>query len=459
MRGKNILWITLIAMLLSVGMMNFGSASYPTTVFSVEPDSVSGLVPGDRFWIAVNLENARNVRSCEFKLRFHPGVSVIAALDPVIDGGMFGGYFNRLWFSNIFLLDGIVHVGLTKIDGVPVEGTGTLAHIEFVVLDAGESILELEDTALIDFNGDLCSHHTRDGYYSGPSVDLVRVQATRRDMLVGETVSFNSKVKNTGDVPLYVRVRYDMVKDDEIPLQLGAGQYFFGLGPPNVEYFYVNSYSPWIERDWINPGASLFGPPDGNYMSGPGAWDGSTGFPISSFYGFEDVTLGPGELISNVRLEMYTQYVSGPDGDLDLDCYNGHLDWLGSEWGSFDWDYHTPRWIGEDLSDTDPSVLTEAGFNDFELLIMYWTGDHLPHGEARVDAVRLRLEYSMVAPVDMPVYVVEPNDVLDLDPVIWPLTSYDVGRYYVTATCWYSWGGIIWNRNPKTTTFTWWVTE
>jgi hypothetical protein len=151
-----------------------------------------------------------------------------------------------------------------------------------------------------------------------------------------------------------------------------------------VRYFYVNQFTATYV-DWTTVGASpyLSVPGDGNYIEGDNHCE------MMGAFGFQDIRLGPYNRIKEVTLEGYTQAAST---DIDYDMYSpGASYWYGSLWGSTSYSWKTPRWETRAVSEINPSVLTQAGFNDFQVIAHYYTGDGMSHGYARLDALRLKV--------------------------------------------------------------------
>lgn len=461
MRGKNILWISVIAMLLSVSMVGVSIAPASGTKIFVDPDQISGLAVGDKFTIDIKISDAVNIYSYGFTIDFAPYIRTLSYVGTVegefLPGGPFPAPYVTFFSKTVDNFHGTVTVGATRMGDVPgAYGNGILASIEFQVVEAGESPLDLIETELYERVGtslEAVPHQTRSGFYDGPVVKLVHKQLTARDMSVGETLEIYSSVKNIGDVPLYAYVVFDMMREDLTPVQLAAGQSYSGTGPALYEYLYVDEYSEFLEWDWVNPGASVFGEPDGNYV------ESNIDAAMSSEYGFEDISLGS-RLIGRVDIQGYTQTgTSGPDIDMYVVQPDSHMfSWLGSLWGTSTWDWHGVRWVGPDetVDFVVPSCGTEAGLNELTVLLYNYFGaapDFL-----RVDALRLKVTFSKKAPVATPIYTVLPNENLQLDPATWDLTSYDVGKYHCNAYVYYSLGGDWWVRSDEGIAFTWWVT-
>lgn len=170
----------------------------------------------------------------------------------------------------------------------------------------------------------------------------------------------------------------------------------------NYEYeLYVDDFELWMLRGWDTYG----NPPwlnatdyDENYI------ESSEPDGLIGNFTFEDITLPSDQGIARVVLEGYCQYPEGYDESLDIDVFSvgPRIEWLGSLWGTEDWGWHTPRWIGNrDVTDIIPETRTEEGLNNLQvLLFMYW----LNHGDAptmRVDCLRLKVYTAISATIDI----------------------------------------------------------
>lgn len=451
------MWIPLV-LVLGIAMLGTVNAPVTNTMIRVQPDKIEGH-PGDVFLVTITIEDVTDLYAFGFSLKFADFGKIL-----IVSNTMDGGFLqpNPFITKKIDLFHGIIQVGGTLIGAQPgVSGAGMLYMIEFTVVEAGESELTLFDTVLLDSNLNPMPHQTRDGYYSGPTANLVRKTVDPgRDMYVGQTMGITSSVKNNGDVPLYVRVRFDMLRDDGRLFRMYAGQNA-GPGYPIAEtvYLYVNEFVP-IFNDWAKIGTDpyLDVPSDGSYIVGYDYGE------LDGYYGFEDLTLPPGVQILDVQLEGQTD---GPyDENMDFDMYSwgtssGPFAWLGSLYaaGIGLW-WVTPRWIGASVGDVLPEVLGEdpTELNNLGIVFYYWTADGAAHAPAIVNSARLAV--TIGAPIDPmvpPVYVVEPNKILELPPFTWELGVPALGKYYVTVTCEFSYYESLWNDAKKVSTFTWWV--
>lgn len=461
----------LIAVFLSSLMVNMGFAAPPATaIVSVEPSLVEGL-PGDYFTVDITIKGAEDVYAWEIKLQYPPYLATLTVTD-VEDGGfLMNGWF--LWKDKGF--KGQVQAGSTLMGQVPgITGSGVLCRITFFVLEAGEGNLDLISVVLVRRVGvdlfEIPIKRVDNGYYQGPTVDLVRLEMPNgRDLNVGEMQQFNSKIRNDGDVPMYAYVQFEIERlEDSAYMSLGTGQWWYGLDPLpepwwidplDCDGYYVSWLDGYFGVYWNYEGTSpwLDAINDGNYIWADETQDAA----MSASYTFEDISLPDTQQIKRVVLEGYT---TSTNVDIDLDMYTASptvFDWLGSLWGDGTWGWHTPRWIGEDASEALPALKTEAGLNSVELIPYHFAPDPVAFaGVMTVDKLRfqVQLEYKSVDPLEPTVYLIEPGGTLELDATtIGVLHDGDIGTYMVKATCWYSYYGTFFNPSNKVVSRSYWV--
>jgi len=436
-RGKNIMWLSLIAMLFATMMANIVTAATPGKLF-VDPKAVSGS-PGDEFTIDINVDLINDLYAFGMTVDFAPYVSVLV-VSKVAEGPFLkqGGstYFKYTYSS----FKGEVKVGCTLLGPLSgVSGAGTLFSITFIVVEAGDSQLDLLDTALLDSNLNPLNYSVTNGYYSGATVNLISmVIAPGRSLTSGQTVEFQSSIKNMDpDKTMDAQVRFDILREDGWRTTIWAGQAFVTKVRDPVT-LYVNEYNEWLEWDWTNPGASVIGMPDGDYA------ESIVNGAMSSAYGFDDLVLNPGDVIGNIKLEGYCQYPNGATDAVDIDMYSTDFDWFGSLYGGPDFGWVSPRWIGADVSDVRPDLLGKdaTALNNLEVLLYNYEGN--ADNPMRVDSLRLIVSFSQVYPAVQPTYTIGPKEELVLDPATWALADLDEGTYTVTCTVLYTYVHYSW---------------
>ena len=472
MRGKNILWLTLVALLLSVPMATVRAQETPATIW-VDPDFNTGYLPGDALGVNIIIDNAVNVYAWEFQLTYYPYMQILVVTD-VIEGDflMMSGGETFMKF-NIDHFRGNVRVGGTIIGDIPgVSGGGILCTIMFIVIEAGECPLDLHDGILLDPEGTMMPYTFTDGYYCGPTADFInppypnerpvgggKAQAAWVQSMIkraGEPFEFVTDITNTGYAPVYARLKFTSVnqKTGET-YTFRSGQSFMSSISVREEYIYVNEeVVMWDEWTKVGTSPYLDAPGDGNYI-----YDDLSG-DLSNAYGFEDITLGPMDKITRVDLEGYTRAAST---NPDIDTYVCHPDmsmaWLGSLWGDADWDWKTPRWVSDPVSVLWPSATNVADLNALTLAFYHYP----PDDRIEVDCVRLKVTIQTGGVLGSEMYyLVEPGETITPDPAIWYLLPGDSGKWYTTVSIEYKYiepaPGIpqFWTTSEHTYTFEWW---
>jgi hypothetical protein len=458
-RGKNIVWLSFIAALLLVSVVNIGSTQIIDTKLKITPSRIPKEPaygqPGESWDMAIEIEKVHDLWAVGFEIHIAPYASVLS-ISEVREGDFLeqGGYLTSFAYD-IDIFHGILSIGVTRLvtSGLPTEGAdgdGVLATFKLTALEAGSSPVNLVNDYLIDSAGGFIDHLIRDSQYVGTTASLIRVTLGSRVRSVGQTQTFGTKVKNEGGMPLDVKVRIDNIRTaDGYKLTRWAGQSWNTAPPRPTETYIVDgftaSYQEWTE---VGTGPFLDAADDGNYITGTGdaTWH--------AWFTFEDIDLSDGAKIKTITLWGYTD---GPDDEsVDYDVYTQNFEWLGSLYGTgMGPSWVTPRWTDGDTVDImAPSTKTEAGFNDL-MMLMYGYG--ATSAADKVDALKLVVEfYPPLDPVDPPIYTVQPGEALELNPSAWLLRPDDVGQYMVTVTAYFTVvGGGTWNLGGKSTTRSW----
>jgi hypothetical protein len=490
-RGKSILWLSLIAILFgSMAMLPTVSSQTVPRLYispSVVPTTGWGH-PGDVYTISVNIENAEDLWAAGFKINFAPYASVVAVSN-FQEGGFLSeeGTWNVVMATQLDIFHGTLYVALTRTpsggDDWGVWGNGTLFTFRMAVMYAGNSLLDLTETTLLGFDRMPIVHTVTNGFYNGIYVGWGKgnsfgINPTKK-VYVGDTFYLDARVKNPTDTPMYVRVRFDLLRDEDgRRFSIYTGQEYIdgGIGElptPRYEYLYANGYTNTygVGYGWNFQGTSpyLGAVGDGNYIWTDMADPGPIGFPIVGKFDFQDSSsfVQPvdwtREAIDKVEIEGYTLYASGLDEGNDLDTYMRFPDvapypptiWVGSLWGDGTWGWHTVRWTTDPVSVYYPVTLTEAGLDMARVrYIMYWTADDVAHGRVDVDALRLKVEIrpNWAVPLVAPSYEILPGQELQLPSMMWTAKPGQQGHYTVQATVEYTAELVRWNywgSNPK----------
>jgi hypothetical protein len=475
-RGKSILWLSLIAMLLTVMMVNVGSAPAVKTTLYITPNRLPehpgtlGHV-GDEYYMSVNIEEVTDLYGVGFTIQFAPYGKTLTISD--ISEGDFlsqGGYQTAMAYKiNVFA--GTVKVGITRLYEVPgATGSGTVLTFKFTVSEAGSSPITLEDVKLVDSNLNLIDYVTSDSYFYGATANLIRCNMPGGlHVYVGQEATFNIKVKNDGDVPLYVKGRLEIERvEDGRRINLYAGQTYYGgyLGadPPMTELFCDGYYE--YDDTWDHYGASPWlDEIDGDIINS------TTAGAFSSMYTFADIEfpyLGIYDVVNNVDFYGYTRQ-SDTAGDIDPYAFTvsdgieyGWM-WTDSMGGTTSWAwtglryyknvYNFPEYYG--------FPLTHDGVNNAEIGFEYY-GSSGPVFE--IDAVKMRVEFATIVPVEGDIVEVQPGEQVELPVITWVAVGDHIGKYNAQVVIEYSElypevGYHFTNTGEKVKTFFFWVEE
>jgi hypothetical protein len=452
-RGRNIFWLTLIATLLGTPMIGGVSAPAMPTI-SIDPSLTTGKLPGDYFVVNLRVDDVVNLYAWEAELSFAPFANILVISD-VAPGELQGDGFIACRydrFASWLIVGGLLPASTS--------GSGNLATITFLVMEAGSSPLDLHDTTLADGDLNLISHNVVDGYYQGAEGNLRKVLGTaigrKAPWKPGDAMDIKAQVVNNGWAPLYARLKFVSVRDDLKTTTLYSGQQYMSSLVTSIKYLYVNEHIPMF-GGWATVGTSpyLNAPGDGSYIQG------NDYCQLSDVFGFEDITLGPLEKIIEVRLEGY---VKADSKDIDADVYVwDSFAWLGSLWGEASYAWKSPRWETRPVSTIVPATKTQVGLNAFQVLNHYWTETETSLGNFAMDSLRLKvtIESGGIVPLTPPYYVVNPGDPIDLPPAIWYILPADKGTYVTTVSVEYKYTAPdprfpqVWITGDTILTFTW----
>lgn len=459
MRGKNIIWLTMAVMLISVAFVNINLAQEGVVV-AAEPETTRNLLPGDYFDITITITNVVDLHAYGFVLHFAPFTSVLNIY--AVDEGDFLSEgappdVNTWFVYSVDTFDGKLTVGCTRHKDLPgISGSGTLVIVHFQVVEAGSSPLDLEEVKLYNTALEPIPCTTLNAEYVGiyATGKHPNGQITKNKWKVGDLAEFKMSAKNTADVPLYVKARFTFQREDGEAAYIWTGQSYTGFGPNTVDMAYVDGFYPfWTDWNTAGPPEALIGPPDGSYIRSEGDC------MFQGMYTFGDIDT-QGRVVENVDFFAYSRCsATGPDIDSYISWDGGYqFAWGDSQGGTLDWAwtkkwyywpaYNFPEYYGFPLE--QPAV--QSAVDSAELAIHNYAG-----GWMEVDAYQMRVTYSKYTPAqgDEASYVVMPGETIDLPPATWPLSSFDTGVYYGSVTLHYSFGGewFIRSHNPPAFNF------
>jgi archaellum component FlaF (FlaF/FlaG flagellin family) len=166
---------------------------------SIEPPEVRGpqYVPGTTFKINVTLSDVENLKTCIFNLTYNPSIiqEILINIPPVA---------GKTPTKKLVVDDtaGYIYANLTYKGGITVYGQAPVMNVEFQVLSAGVSPINLTHTALYNINNEAISHEVYHGIFIGLIRDIA-ITDVETDLTVayqGWQVKINVTVKNKGNV-------------------------------------------------------------------------------------------------------------------------------------------------------------------------------------------------------------------------------------------------------------------
>lgn len=237
MRGKSS--IPMLLALLLVGSFLTGIGFSAPTKMKVQPPSNLGIGKiGTIYTIDIVVQDAVKLGSWEFKLYYNAEVLKVPP-EEVIEGPFLrskGDTYFTWTYSTYYKY---VMVSCTLTEAASASGSGTLATIKLLILGKppGFTDLKLEDTILVDINGNPIVHTAEDGYfYLKDPVALFTW--TPANPIVGQSVVFDA----SGSFSPTGRQIYDYLWDfgDGSPIKQT-----FGL-PKTTHVYSAYRYDPYI---------------------------------------------------------------------------------------------------------------------------------------------------------------------------------------------------------------------
>lgn len=265
-RGKNILWLCMIAMFLTTMMVNVDAwwwwrrrPRLYIDPYKVPEGWFTQGHPGDVYEMSVKIKDVEDLWTISFEINIAPYVSVLVPSE-IREGDFLSNSsaWPTTFISDFDGLYGTISITITRmpISWPPtpnegMSGDGTLMTFKLTVIEAGVSDIDIDDSVLIDSTGAEIEHRTRDGYYWGCIATFAWWRGIKvpRYVTAGETFNLSSRVWNFGDTPLYVRVRFDIDRDEDgrrIVIRSGQTYTGGGLGEPlPYEYLYLDEFNEW----------------------------------------------------------------------------------------------------------------------------------------------------------------------------------------------------------------------
>jgi len=215
-RGKNITWLFLVALLLVPMFITNVGVTAPTTKMYVDPiikDPTK--VPGSTFTVTVKVFNVTNLYSWQFKMLFNPNIVQIPSVSSIVKGSFLASAPMRTSPLSLKINNtaGYVLVAETydihyyrwKTPPYPTQGatgSGILAWVTFKVMGTGVTLLDLTSTKLNTFvagNNVPIEHIAQDGLFDNRKENLPPVasfKVTPPTGIVGDTFTFDASTSS-----------------------------------------------------------------------------------------------------------------------------------------------------------------------------------------------------------------------------------------------------------------------
>jgi len=166
-----------------------------------------------KFSVNISISNVTDLYGWEFKLKWNS--TLLEALN-VTEGNFLKSHGDTLFVININNTVGYVRAACTLIGSIPgVNGSGTLATIEFYVETLGECVLDLYDTKLVSSTEQPIEHTAIDGYYYTSVHDVAIINLTASATTINLTVENQGTHTETFNVSTY----YSLLTDPLIGTQ------------------------------------------------------------------------------------------------------------------------------------------------------------------------------------------------------------------------------------------------
>lgn len=218
MKGERIRWISLIFLLVMGSSIASIAYADPGTLVYVDPALTECFVPCESFDVNITIADVVDLYSWTVKLGFDGNVLTVTNVTegPFLEGQPGGTFFIKKIYTHY------IDTACTTLGSYPgVSGSGVLMTVTFHVKDTGDSDLDIYDDVLVDSTLTAIAHDTADGYFHGclGLADLVRKSAwpAHHHFVLskhGSNQTLYGKVKNLAPMDLYVKVMFEIVRDD-----------------------------------------------------------------------------------------------------------------------------------------------------------------------------------------------------------------------------------------------------
>jgi hypothetical protein len=176
--------------------VSLATSSSETILFVNPPRSFTEV--NNEFLINVSIANVTDLYGWEFKIKWN---STLLDARNVTEGTFLKTQSETFFVIDINNTAGYIRAACTLIGDIPgVNGSGTLATIEYYVETPGECVLDLYDTKLVNSTEQPIGHNINDGYFSSVlhDISITQVRVSPTTVFIGELVEINVSVLNEG---------------------------------------------------------------------------------------------------------------------------------------------------------------------------------------------------------------------------------------------------------------------
>ncbi|MEM3361633.1 MAG: cohesin domain-containing protein, partial [Candidatus Bathyarchaeia archaeon] len=166
---------------------------------SIEPPEVRGseYTPGSTFKINVTLSDVESLKTCVFNLTYNP--LIIQEINISVPSVSGQSPVKKLVVDDVA---GYIWANLTYRNGISVYGSAVIMNVEFQVIAAGVSPINLTQTELFGLNNEVIVHEVYHGIFIGliRDVAVIHVESDLSMAYKGWQVNISVVVKNKGNI-------------------------------------------------------------------------------------------------------------------------------------------------------------------------------------------------------------------------------------------------------------------
>lgn len=217
----------------------FESTSLKATIY-VDPLTTTAELY-QKFSVNISISDVADLYGWEFKLKWNS--TLLEALN-VTEGNFLKSHGDTLFVINMNNTVGYVRAACTLIGSIPgVNGSGTLATIEFYAETSGECVLDLYDTKLVSSTEQPIEHIAIDSYYYTSVHDVAIINLTVSTTTINVTVENQGTYAETFNVSTYYTLLTDpLIGTQTITLEPGVNAtLIFTWTPPTYGRYEIRA--------------------------------------------------------------------------------------------------------------------------------------------------------------------------------------------------------------------------